>query len=180
MPPKRESAHTQPRRLRSRRRAGSKDEFRGNPRIHLRTFAAMARNTRRSGDAPSAGSLRLELAQTGSRKVVQSCQSSAEHSQSPRCQAIGLASFVRWQRLNEFGALEARNRAIKRAGAQSCSAHTKDIFDHGVAVLRAVRETSHDQQRRIGVSPRIGIIYVVRTSCHVVMYTSDSARRQLR
>ena len=110
---------------------------------------------------------------------MQSCETGAEHSQSFCGETVGLSSFVRWQRLDQPFALKACNRTVECPGTESRSAHAKNVFDHGVAVLGAIGQARHYQQWRVGISPDFGrIIYVMRTSYHVVLYNRNSGRMQ--
>lgn len=75
----------------------------------------------------------------------------AQGAQPFRSQAIGMAPFFHRQRLNELLLFEPRDCSIERAWAQSRSAHTRDVLDHRMPMLRSISEAGKNQQGGIRI-----------------------------
>ena len=104
---------------------------------------------------------------------MQGGQLRAENTQSFRRDAIRLPALLGCKWLDPTLLLQAGDRSIQCSRTQAGSAHVRDVFDHGVPVLRAICEAGKHKQGRIGIAPEsrafFGLYCVLRTSHNVVV-----------
>lgn len=115
--------------------------------------------------------------QPGFGELSQGGQFCAENARAFSGNAIGPSALLWWERLDPTLLLEPRNRAIQRPWSQTGPAYARDIFNHGVAVLRSAGQAGKDKQRRVRIVPHSRVIfgsyYAARTTHDVVIAQTD-------
>jgi hypothetical protein len=118
----------------------------------------------------------------GFGELLQGGQFCAENARALSSNAIGPAAFLGWERLNPTLLFQASNRPIQRPRSQTGPAYARDIFNHGMAVLRSTGQARKDKQWRVRIVPESRVIFdrcyfgryfASRTTHHVVIARMD-------